>query len=234
MDGSEHEAGPFSALADKTLEAVDGMVGELIDAAMANDPATKVVVVSDHGFLDITHTVNLYEPFLDAGMVTFGKKMGHDGETTVVTSWKAQLWTAGGLTAVMLHDPADSAVKAQVKGILDKLMADPANGVERILDAKETSERGGFTGASYVIVMKPGYTMGAAMTGPMVVESTGKGSHGFLPQFPEMHSSFFVMGAGVAKGRDLGTIDMRQIAPTVAGVLGVSLPAAKQPRLKIE
>jgi predicted AlkP superfamily pyrophosphatase or phosphodiesterase len=234
MDGSEHEAGPFSALADKTLETVDGMVGELIDAAMANDPATKVVVVSDHGFLDITHTVNLYEPFLDAGMVTFGKKMGHDGETTVVTSWKAQLWTAGGLTAVMLHDPADSSVKAQVKGILDKLMADPANGVERILDAKETSERGGFTGASYVIVMQPGYTMGAAMTGPMVVESTGKGSHGFLPQFPEMHSSFFVMGEGVAKGRDLGTIDMRQIAPTVAGVLGVSLPAAKQPRLKIE
>jgi len=234
MDGSEHEAGPFSALADTTLEAVDGMVGQLIEAALKNDPETKIVIVSDHGFLNITHVVNLYEPFLDAGMIQFGKKMGHDGETTVVTGWKAQLWTAGGLTAVMLHDPKDEAVKAQVKGLLDKLVGDPKNGIEQILDAEQAKERGGFTGASYVIVMKPGYTMGTAMTGPMVTESTGKGSHGFLPQFPEMHSSFFVMGAGVAQGRDLGTIDMRQIAPTVAGILGVSLPTAKQSKLRIE
>jgi len=44
-----------------------------------------------------------------------------------------------------------------------------------------------------------------------------------------MRSSFFVLGEGVAHGRNLGTIDMGQIAPTVAGILGVSLPTAKQP-----
>ena len=32
--------------------------------------------------------------------------------------------------------------------------------------------------------------------------------------------------AGIARHRDLGVIDMRQIAPTVAGILGVGLPAA--------
>jgi hypothetical protein len=48
-----------------------------------------------------------------------------------------------------------------------------------------------------------------------------------------MHSSLFILGQGVARGRDLGTIDMRQIAPTVAAILGVNLPSAKQPKLSI-
>jgi hypothetical protein len=87
--------------------------------------------------------------------------------------------------------------------------------------------------------MKPGYVMGSARSGPVVrpqsaVPGSHLGNHGFLPQFPQMHASFFILGAGIARGRDLGTIDMRQIAPTVAGILGVALPTAKQPKLQIE
>jgi hypothetical protein len=49
-----------------------------------------------------------------------------------------------------------------------------------------------------------------------------------------MRASFFIMGKGIAKGRDLGVIDMRQIAPTVANILGVSLPSAKQAPLSVQ
>jgi hypothetical protein len=137
------------------------------------------------------------------------------------------------------RDSNDAATKEQVRSLLAKLAADPENGIDQVLDAEQTKERGGFTGASYLIVMKQGYSMGSALSGPLVqslsaVPGSHIGSHGFLPQFPEMHSSFFIQGAGVAHGRDLGTIDMRQIAPTVAGILGVDLPEAKQPKLKIE
>jgi predicted AlkP superfamily pyrophosphatase or phosphodiesterase len=52
------------------------------------------------------------------------------------------------------------------------------------------------------------------------------GTHGYLPEHPELRSSFFIVGAGIAKGRDLGVIDMRQIAPTLAGQFGGSLPTA--------
>jgi len=235
MDSSEHMAGAFSAEADKTLESVDGMVKQLMDAALRNDPDTKIVIVSDHGFLNITHSVNLYIPFVQAGLVQFGKHMGYEGETTVVTSWKAQLWSAGGVTAVMLHDPADTATKTQVHDLLGKLAADSENGIDQALEADQIAQYGGFPGAAFLVVMKPGYTMGPAQSGPLVVaQSALKGSHGFWPQFAEMHSSFFILGNGVAHGRDLGTIDMRQIAPTVAGILGVSLPTAKQPKLHIE
>ena len=231
LDASEHEHGVYSAEADKTLEAVDGMVARFMAAALKNNPQARIVIVSDHGFLNVAHIVNLSIPFIEAGLIP---SRDEDAD-----KWKAQLWSAGGLIAVMLRDPADGATKQQLQAILAKLAANPENGIDQILDAEQTKERGGFTGAADVIVMKQGYAMGGAHSGPLVeaqsaVAGSHVGNHGFLPQFPEMHASFFILGAGVARGRDLGTIDMRQIAPTVAGILGVDLPTAKQPKLRIE
>jgi predicted AlkP superfamily pyrophosphatase or phosphodiesterase len=223
MDDSEHEHGAFSAEAAKTLEAVDGMVARLMAAALKNDPMTKIVIVSDHGFLNVTHSVNLGVPFAQAGMM----------DTTA--AWKVSFWSSGGMTAVVLKDKTDAAMREQVKGILNKLAADQVNGIDQVLNERQIAEHGGFPDATFLVVMKPGYVAGAATSGPMVVEQTTvHGTHGFWPLMPEMHASFFAMGQGLAKGRDLGLIDMRQIAPTVAGIMGVSLPVAKQPKLHIE
>jgi len=49
-----------------------------------------------------------------------------------------------------------------------------------------------------------------------------------------MRAAFFIAGPGIAPHRDLGLIDMRQIAPTVAQLLGVRLPAAAQPALTVQ
>jgi hypothetical protein len=48
-----------------------------------------------------------------------------------------------------------------------------------------------------------------------------------------MRSSFFALGAGIAHHRDLGLVDMRQIAPTVAGILHVPMPTAKATPLHV-
>jgi hypothetical protein len=57
---------------------------------------------------------------------------------------------------------------------------------------------------------------------------------GFSPEYPEMRASFFAVGAGIAHQRDLGVIDMRQIAPTVAKILGVAMPTAKATPLNVK
>ncbi|MFT4113566.1 alkaline phosphatase family protein [Silvibacterium sp.] len=231
LDGSEHEHGPFSDEADATLEAIDGMVGQLIEAARANDPRTDVVIVSDHGFADSPHGVNLAIPFLQAGLITMSKA-SYIGAPRV-TAWQAEPWAAGGMAPIMLHDPNDQAVREKVKTILDKLAADPNSGVERILTQEEAKKYGGFPDAAWVVVLKMGYITGSQLSGPLVSDSPEKGAHGWITDDPEMHASFFAMGEGIAHGKDLGTIDMRQIAPTVAGILGANLPDAKQPKLDV-
>ena len=69
LDEIEHERGPFGAPAFETLEQLDKMIGEIVDAALTVDPSTVVAVVSDHGFI-ATHTaVNLRTRFVEAGLI---------------------------------------------------------------------------------------------------------------------------------------------------------------------
>jgi predicted AlkP superfamily pyrophosphatase or phosphodiesterase len=232
LDAAQHESGPFSPEADRDLEALDSKVARLADAARANDPSAVVAVVSDHGFLALTHTVNLYIPFLQAGLIQ--ATVNPVTKAPAITSWKAQPWLAGGMAAIMLYDSADRETEEQVHQLLDKLAADPDNGIAAVLDRAAILQHGGFPDAAFLVVLKPGYTTGTATTGDLVnVGSVEKGGHGFSAEYPEMHASLFMAGAGIAHHRDLGVIDMRQIAPTVANILGVPMPSAKAERLNI-
>jgi predicted AlkP superfamily pyrophosphatase or phosphodiesterase len=52
------------------------------------------------------------------------------------------------------------------------------------------------------------------------------GTHGYFPELKEMDASFFIAGPGIAAGRNLGRIDMIDIAPTLAALMKVKLPTA--------
>jgi predicted AlkP superfamily pyrophosphatase or phosphodiesterase len=224
LDATEHEKGPFSAEADKTIEAIDGMVERLAAAAREANPAAVVLVVSDHGFVQVTHYVNLTIPFMRAGLI----ETSGEGDDREITGWKAQLWTSGGMAAVMLHDTNDKQAAKQAGDLLHKLAADPKNGIAAVLSGDEIRKRGGFPDAAFVVVFKLGYYAGDAESGDVVTATEGShGGHGYSPELPEMRASFFLAGPGIAHGRDVGVIDMRQIAPTVAAILGVKLPSAK-------
>jgi hypothetical protein len=126
-----------------------------------------------------------------------------------------------------LKDPHDQAIVAQVLELLAKLAGDPANGIDRVLDAEELQKRGGYPNASFFVTLKPGWRTGSAMTGPLVTKVKPGGTHGELPDLAELRSTFVLVGPGVPAARDLGVIDMRDIAPTLAKELGWSLPGAE-------
>jgi len=174
----------------------------------------------------LTHRVNLLIPFIQAGLIT----MVHDaGSPPQVTGWAAEPWLAGGMAAIMLRDACDKATEDKVRDLLQRLRADPNNGIAAVLDAEVMRQRGAFPGASFLVVMRPGYYAGSATSGDLVADMTGRGGHGFAPDEPDMHAAFFISGAGIARHRDLGVIDMRQIAPTVAGLLDIHLPGGAPP-----
>jgi predicted AlkP superfamily pyrophosphatase or phosphodiesterase len=232
LDEEEHAHGPFSAEANAELEVLDADLAQLFTAARANDPDAVAMVVSDHGFTRITHRVNLLPAFIHAGLVdTASDPQTHAAS---IASWKAQPWIAGGIVAIMLHEPVAADTGQQVRALLQSLKADERNGIDAILEGASIEQRGGFAGASFLLVMKLGYTAAAEPTGEIVTELHGTpGSHGFSPEFPEMRAAFFAAGTGIARHRDLGIIDMRQIAPTVAQLLQIQLPAAAVAALPI-
>jgi predicted AlkP superfamily pyrophosphatase or phosphodiesterase len=219
LDHVEHMAGPSSPEANHALEQLDGAIGALIAAARKAEPDLVVAIVSDHGFAPVTHDVNLVPAFVQAGLITI------DPKTQKVTDWKAEPWGSAS-AAIMLADPKDAALKSKVSDLLTKLAADPRFGIDRVIDAAEIAKMGGTPMASFWIDFKPGYEMSANPAAPEVGPGTQKGTHGYFPTHPEMRATFILAGPGVGKKGSLGDIDMRDIAPTLARIMKVSLPNA--------
>ena len=112
--------------------------------------------------------------------------------------------------------------------LLDTLARDPAKGIARILDRSAIAQGGGAAQASFLVAFRPGFEGGRDPAAPPVSPSAYKGMHGYPPSEPAMRSSLFVAGPGLTRRGDLGLVDMRAIAPSIARILGVALPAAEQ------
>jgi predicted AlkP superfamily pyrophosphatase or phosphodiesterase len=227
LDHEEHLNGPGSAQANAVLERLDAAIGKLVAAETAARPDATIALVSDHGFVATDTEVNLFRPFIDAGLI----KLGADGK---VASWDAMPWPSGGSVAVVLARPDDAALSGMVGALLEKLASDPQARIAKVIGNAEIAKLGGNPQASFYVDLKPGALAGNfAADAPLARPSRYKGMHGYFPALPEMRSTFLVMGKGVAKGRNLGEIDMRSIAPTLAGMMGTKLPDAQVMALTI-
>jgi predicted AlkP superfamily pyrophosphatase or phosphodiesterase len=221
LDHVQHVTGPFTPETMAVLERVDAVVGTLRAAAETAAPGgAHVAVVSDHGFSRTAMQLNLYPEFRRAGLFT----VSAHGR---VTDWRAMPWTAGGAIAVVLKNPDDGGTHAEVRALLDRLAADPAHGIDRVLDAAALRARGGFPTAAFLVGLRPDWHAGSGRSGALVGRAAMAGAHGHLPDLPDQHAAFFVVGPDVPAGRALGVIDMRDIATTLARRLGLSLPAAE-------
>ena len=221
LDHIEHETGIFSAEDMAVLERLDVVIGQVRAAAERVAPGrTYVAVVSDHGFANYDHELNLIAAFRQA-------KLFSVDDRGRITDWRAMPWETGGSAAIVLKDPQDQTTLIEVRELLAKLAADPANGIDRVLKAEELHERGGYPNASFFVGMKSGWRTGSALNGQVLSAIKPGGTHGQLPDVPELRAAFFFVGPGVPAGKDLGVIDMRDIAPTLAKEAGLSLPGAE-------
>ena len=86
---------------------------------------------------------------------------------------------------------------------------------------KRIAASGGDPEAAFLRVdMKVNFSVESNATGQTGPKPVG-GTHGYMPSHPELRASFFIAGPGIKRGLDLGSIDMRSIAPTLARCLGV-------------
>jgi len=137
---------------------------------------------------------------------------------------------------VVLARPADAALRARVSDLLGRLKADPTNGIADIITGVAIAKAGGNPDAVFYLNLADGW-MAQPWRGPMlpvvVDPAPYKGMHGYFPEDLRMRSTFLLLGPGIAKRHDLGTLDMRAIAPTLAAILGVTLARAELPPIGV-
>ena len=222
FDESAHQYGVYSREAARSLEKIDAMLGQLIEEAERITQGDLVVcVVSDHGTLDNHYNISPNVLLHQAGLI----ELDPEGN---VTSWKAWCQRAGGTAGVRVADPPDEATRRTLAGIMKQLAEDPDSGILEVVDREGARARGGFPDAEYVLVAKKGYELRDDVTGDYCrTRLTQKAQHGYSENFPEMRASFMLWGKGVRPGSDPGEFELIDIAPTLAAMMGVSLPDAE-------
>jgi predicted AlkP superfamily pyrophosphatase or phosphodiesterase len=221
LDEEEHKTGPYSAQTFAILEQLDGVIGQVRAAAERIGGGRAIIcVVSDHGFKLTDKEVNLNSALREAGLI----ELNEQGR---VKSWRAFAWYGGGSAGIMLRDEKDDQARKTAGDVLNRLANDPSSGVTKVADRAAARVMGGFPDAAFVVALRSGYRLGSKLQGPVTAAVRPGGTHGYAPDVPEMNSAFFIAGPGIAAGRDLGQIDMRDIAPTLAALLAVKLETAE-------
>jgi predicted AlkP superfamily pyrophosphatase or phosphodiesterase len=221
LDAVQHTHGPYTARVFAVLEAIDALVGQIWTAAERAGGGKAVVgVVSDHGFCRVEKELRLNAVFRNTGLI----KLDNQGK---VKSWRAFAWSPSGSAAIMLQDANDADARIKIRELLRSLASDPTSGVDEVFEGDQARSLEGFPGAAFIIGMKSGYKVDGNFEGPVSVSVSPGGMHGYLASNRAMDASFFLVGPGIPGSHDLGRIDMRDIAPTLAGRLGLSLPSAQ-------
>jgi predicted AlkP superfamily pyrophosphatase or phosphodiesterase len=227
LDEEEHKTGPYSAQTFAVLEKLDAVIGQVRAAAEKLGGGRSIIcVVSDHGFKLTDKEVNLNSALREAGLI----ELNEQGK---VKSWRAFAWYGGASAGVMLRDEADNEARRAAADVLNRLASDASSGVAKVVDRAGARAMGGFPDAAFVVALRPGFRLGSKLQGPVTSAVRPGGTHGYASDVAEMNSSFFIAGPGIAAGRDLGQIDMRDIAPTLAALIGVPLPSADGRRLTL-
>ena len=201
VDAEQHDTGALSIYAREMIENDDDLIGQMLAKVPAG---TIVVVLSDHGFENNNHLVRPNVMLKQAGI-------------------KGRAEVADGLIGTT--DAAAATHLRKMIGLGKK------SGISREVTMAEVKSRAPSLGrwvAAFDTL--PDYVAVADEKGAAVGPGTHLGVHGLWPSRPG-YRAFFVIGGEGVRAVKLGEIDMLQIAPTLAEVLGVKLPAAKSTSL---
>lgn len=221
-DALNHADGPGSMASYAAYALVDYQIRDLlaaIEAAGMKDKTT-VIITTDHGFKRVKTGIWPNVALRKAELI--------EAEGPTVKKCDAYVVPEGGLAFVYVTDPTKrAALLPKLKEICSGL-----EGVDKVIagtdahsiDIPTPTENQG-TG-DLILTAKAGYAFQAKVDGD-ATNGDPKGyygTHGYLASDPELDGVFIAAGYGIKPGTKLGQIHNRDVAPTIAELLGVTLP----------
>ena len=204
LDHTRHHCGTFSPEADEAIRRLDRRVGELT-AVLETAPGMEnalLILVSDHGQADIVRTVNLRET-MDRLMPGIPLQPQSNGMS-------AYFFPKGDVP-----DP-DRLIP-----LLEEHRE--ALGISHVYSGEELRRLHAVSGP----VLAAEAAEGVVFSDSLAPEKREKAAHGFGPGHPGAMCFFAVWGRGIRPGTELCSFPMRDVGPTIAGLMGLKLPSAK-------
>lgn len=228
VDFARHAGGAYGPHVEDALRRVDAALVTLLDVLDDTGDAarTNVVVVSDHGQIDVEQYTNLNARFLQRGFLRTTAE-GDLADYDVIclgAGLSGQLFLAEGITPER---------RGEVEALLVEIEDDPSYRIVKFWTAEETLRDYGLDGPfTWVVESEPGVAVGSRWDQGAVLRSgdpdcpPSRGAHGHVPRHGGQ-PVFIASGPSFTPGLDLGRRSMLDQAPTFAAVLGLELPSAE-------
>lgn len=224
LDSTHHRYGPRTPAALNTMALLDSQVAAIVDTLEDTGlaPRTTLIVVSDHGFKGVKRQIRPNAAFAQAGLLhVAGGKVARADVYSVPEGGTA-------LVYVTVPDPS-GALLGRAKSVLGSL-----EGIEAVVEPADFAKYGlpqpgqNPQMGSLFLLARDGYAFTGDAAAPSVVDAPpgSLGSHGYVASDPDLRSLFIASGRGIRAGVTLDAVNVIDLAPTMARLLGLELRGA--------
>lgn len=219
-DTVRHGNGVFSEAVTAALDRTDEWLGWVIEAMEAAGvyEQTNFVILSDHGQMEYTRSVSINVLLQQGGFLDVAPN-------GTIYNWQAYAQTNGKSTTIHLIDNTNEKLYARVYAYLQKLQAEEKYGIEKIWTKDALLQAYGQSGPySFMLEAADDTLFNNAWEGePVNVLDSIRACHGYQPE-KGPQPVFLAHGPAFRDGVVLPNAKLVDIAPTLAAVLGQTLP----------
>lgn len=209
VDDMRHHHGVASPEALQGLQRLDQRVRRIYETAQATPGMEDAlfVLVSDHGQADVNEPVCVADVLESAGFP----------DTFRVQS--------NGMTAYLYEYSRKEEEKIKALSYLE--IYGKSFGIQKVHDTRALQSFGCFEGDGGRIVGAVEAAPGVVFSDALSEAKREKATHGFGPGHPAEHCLLAIHGRDIPESYALPPMEMRDVAPTLAELMGVSLPKAE-------
>jgi hypothetical protein len=211
--------GPGSPRVAAAFASADALVARLLSClrtALRLESAA-ILVVGDHGTLDVHTSVFPNAILREQGLIRMARSAPGSTQTGIA-SWSAIARSNGGSAFVYAESEGD-AVRARRALVAEA----ESSHAFRVISAREMLEISADPEAWFGLEAEPGFVFGDSASRPVLRPAAIRGAWGYLPDRAEMDAGFVAWGRGIRVGVRIPHMQLADVAPTVARLLGVDL-----------
>lgn len=209
-DHMQHQYGRDAVETKHAVALIDSMINVVMksvaDAGLRDQ--TAVIITGDHGFADSKTTFSPNILLQQAGLIS-------------ESDWAAKFHGVGGSAFLYVKTKNDKTTVDKVKEILNGL-PEGQRKLFRIIGRDELNRAGANPEVALALAMEKGVVVNNDVSGELIKARKKGGNHGYYPDFDEINTGFIAFGAGIEKQRRVGIMGVKDIAPLVTALLGLS------------
>jgi predicted AlkP superfamily pyrophosphatase or phosphodiesterase len=227
LDTQRHYHGFSSDEAMAAIRRHDVRLGRIIQALKKSGIFEKstVIALGDHSALDESQAVKPNVLFREHGLIQVD-------ERGAIINWKAYCKSCDGSAYIYLKNDQDFETKKVVQELLQKLIQNKSNGIERVRTGVEASKMGADRHSTFMIEAIRGFYFKEDHQGEYIDLITPEdvrekrytiASHGYSPEKEEYTTIFIAAGSGIRKSVMIPAMHLVDEGPTFARLLGLNL-----------